>query len=765
MNTKMKTRILSLLLCFVMLVGLVPTTAFAVTEIHQANITITKPVGRENPDISPVSSESEKYYADVDTWVWMYGGSGTPVGAGGTFKTHELYALRVIFRAKPGYTFTDDCVYTINGETTGCYGIDANEFRYIYWYAADPQNPTYTVSFDADGGSGTMADVTDVFADYKLPACTFTAPAGKYFSGWFVGGYMKDPGESILVFKDTNVLACWKIIPATGSGYSVTYNGGAECGGSMAAQNKTDFYGELTLPECGFTAPLGKRFACWQVGNNSWNPGDKIIINFDTTVNAIWEDIPQQPATYTVTYDANGGSAVAAQNIEAGQKATKPADPTYAGHVFAGWYSDAELTTPFDFANTVITGDTTIYAKWDVVIAAANATVTVLVAGEHPDFNPVAGDSSRYTVAFAAWYLHEDSYPDLDANSVFEHGKYYSLRIRFTPNAGYQFDSNTVFTVNGKETAKFGDIGDREYSATAYAATYTVTYDANGGTGSMAQEFLTHDNEGFAKNYTFPQCGFTAPAGQEFDKWLWYYESNPGSTNEITPGQSPWISGNIVVKALWKTVEYNVTVTGGTASVGAGTPITKATMGTTVTLTAGAAPSGQMFDKWVVNGVVVDDANSATTTFVMPAGNVTAEATYKNIPAGHTHSYGSEWKSDADKHWHECTCGDKSGEAAHTASNWILDTPATAATDGTKHKECTECGYIMARETIPATGGSVVIIPDTDETDKSEPENPGTGAAVNPCTGAAVAGSSFGYPFVALAAVHAIYAGTKKDEE
>ena len=48
------------------------------------------------------------------------------------------------------------------------------------------------------------------------------------------------------------------------------------------------------------------------------------------------------------------------------------------------------------------------------------------------------------------------------------------------------------------------------------------------------------------------------------------------------------------------------------------------------------------------------------------------------------------------------------------------------------------------------------------ETDKSEPENPGTGAAVNPGTGAAAAGSSFGYPFVALAAVHAIYAGTKK---
>ena len=69
----------------------------------------------------------------------------------------------------------------------------------------------------------------------------------------------------------------------------------------------------------------------------------------------------------------------------------------------------------------------------------------------------------------------------------------------------------------------------------------------------------------------------------------------------------------------------------------------------------------------------------------------------------HTHSYGSEWKYDADNHWHECSCGDKKDVAAHTASDWIIDTPATATADGTKHKECTVCGYTMATETIPAT--------------------------------------------------------------
>lgn len=71
----------------------------------------------------------------------------------------------------------------------------------------------------------------------------------------------------------------------------------------------------------------------------------------------------------------------------------------------------------------------------------------------------------------------------------------------------------------------------------------------------------------------------------------------------------------------------------------------------------------------------------------------------------HTHSYGSDWKNDADNHWHECSCGHKKDTAAHTAGEWVIDTPATATTSGSKHKECTVCGYTMATVTIPATGG------------------------------------------------------------
>ena len=390
MNTKLKMRLLSILLCFVMLVGLMPTTAFAASEIHQANITITKPVGGENPDIYPVSSEPDKYFVDLDSWAWLTAGSATPIGAGSQFKALERYSLRVLFRAKLGYTFADDCVYTINGETTGCYGLDADEFRYIYWYAADPQNPTYTVSFDSDGGTGTMADVTGIFDKYVLPPSTFTAPAGKYFAGWFVGGYVKDPGESITVLSNTTVYANWKNIPAPGYGYSVTYDGGNECGGSMAAQNKTDFYGELTLPECGFTPPAGKRFAYWQVGNSSWNPSDKIIITFDTTVNAIWEDIPQQPTTYTVAFDSNGGTGTMAAANGISGNYTLPANgfTPPANKQFKCWAVGAQNDEYDPGDKITITANVTVKAVWEAITSSRQVISDVVATSSDLDTIP-----------------------------------------------------------------------------------------------------------------------------------------------------------------------------------------------------------------------------------------------------------------------------------------------------------------------------------------------------------------------------------------
>ena len=125
-------------------------------------------------------------------------------------------------------------------------------------------------------------------------------------------------------------------------------------------------------------------------------------------------------------------------------------------------------------------------------------------------------------------------------------------------------------------------------------------------------------------------------------------------------------------------------------------------------------------------GVIIESTKSAHTAgewiVDTPATAITAGTKHKEctvcgytmttetIPATgggeHTHSYGSEWKYDANNHWHECACGDKKDTAAHTAGEWIIDTLATATTSGSKHKECTVCKKVLETATIPATGST-----------------------------------------------------------
>ena len=96
-------------------------------------------------------------------------------------------------------------------------------------YVPNPAPTTYTVTFDANGGTGTMATATDLTAgtEYTLPACGFTAPADKEFDAWSVGGVNKAVGEKITITGNVEVTALWKDkAPAGGD----NDNGGDEGG-------------------------------------------------------------------------------------------------------------------------------------------------------------------------------------------------------------------------------------------------------------------------------------------------------------------------------------------------------------------------------------------------------------------------------------------------------------------------------------------------------------------------------------------------------
>ena len=80
----------------------------------------------------------------------------------------------------------------------------------------------------------------------------------------------------------------------------------------------------------------------------------------------------------------------------------------------------------------------------------------------------------------------------------------------------------------------------------------------------------------------------------------------------------------------------------------------------------------------------------------------------------HNHNYGTEWKYDETNHWHECEDGEKADITAHNFK-WIVDKEATTAEKGSKHEECTVCGYKKTAVDIPATG---VGISSDDEANK-----------------------------------------------
>jgi len=133
--------------------------------------------------------------------------------------------------------------------------------------------------------------------------------------------------------------------------------------------------------------------------------------------------------TFTVTFDTAGGSSVNAQEIVSGELATKPATaPTKSGYTFVNWYSDAALTSVFDFS-APITADTTVYAKWSRNSSGGGG----------------GGGSPSYAIT-----VEETKNGDISVS----HSRASSgtiVTITVNPASGYGLDELRVLDKNGKE--------------------------------------------------------------------------------------------------------------------------------------------------------------------------------------------------------------------------------------------------------------------------------------------------------------------------
>ena len=216
----------------------------------------------------------------------------------------------------------------------------------------------YTLTFDANGGSGTMAPIADLTGEYDLPANEFTAPTGKQFKGWSLttdGATV----SKVAMTENRTVYAIWEDIPVTT--YTLTFDAN---GGSGTMAPIADLTGEFELPANKFTAPTGKQFKGWSLTTDGAIV-NKVDMTENRTVYAIWENIPV--TTYTLTFDANGGSGTMAPIADLTGEYTLPANGFTApsGKKFKGWSltTDGATVTKVD-----MTENKTVYAIWEDII-------------------------------------------------------------------------------------------------------------------------------------------------------------------------------------------------------------------------------------------------------------------------------------------------------------------------------------------------------------------------------------------------------------
>lgn len=284
-----------------------------------------------------------------------------------------------------------------------------------------------------------------------------------------------------------------------------------------------------------------------------------------------------------------------------------------------------------------------------------------------------------------------------------------------------------TLVIQGPETIERNKTGEH------YLVTYTVTYDMSESMESMieqsggeAEYVLTIDRdtrlvgnpgrfignpgrfngESISVTYRLPHSEFRVG-----DVLL------ASAMLRITVGEGDYIIPSNVTKTRKVETTYSLTtqVNGGNGTISASKAGLAAGSHETIVFTP---DSGYQIDTVTVNGVKAE-VRSNMLEVIMDADK-TVIVTYKGIP--HVHNHGTAWKSDADNHWHECPCGDRKDVAAHSFK-WVIDKEPTATRKGSKHEECTVCGYKKAAVVIPAKGSTVKP--------SDQPDKPGNTASAN----------------------------------
>ena len=253
--------------------------------------------------------------------------------------------------------------------TTGDYTVSYTvvNWSYICYFTFNIHvDPSWSICFDAGGGSGSMDTVyVKQGESYTLPECKFTRPRYK-FIGWDKG----QPGDEITVNEDMTLTAQWeqRII-------EVTYqaNGG---GGSMTPV--TLGVGEsLKLPACAFTPPAGKQFYRWHIigeldgtTQRIFKENDTVKPKTDLVIEAMWEDAPPESCTITFLAGDHGDGTMTAVTVPYNSEYILPDAGFTAEEGYRFLYWNVTGQNKYIFAGETITvkKDITAKAMWQKIV-------------------------------------------------------------------------------------------------------------------------------------------------------------------------------------------------------------------------------------------------------------------------------------------------------------------------------------------------------------------------------------------------------------
>lgn len=258
---------------------------------------------------------------------------------------------------REGYTFS----HWINAEGVRVNAINRGTAEDVSLTAV--WVPTvYRLTYDLDGGTLPSGNPDSYTIESEAITLNDPVKPGYTFVGWTYEG-VTEPVLTVTIngsdLKDYAFVAHWELTE-----YTITYIGAEVDQTYPASYRITD--GDIVIP-----AIDDDNFIGW-ISDFSSTPQKTFTIHSGSaqniTLTAVWSNDSEggfeEKDIFSVTFASNGGSSVATQYVVSGEKATAPADPTWEGSTFAGWYIDAECTKAFDF-NTAITEDTILYAKWD----------------------------------------------------------------------------------------------------------------------------------------------------------------------------------------------------------------------------------------------------------------------------------------------------------------------------------------------------------------------------------------------------------------